>query len=35
MEFCGDNAAMIAYRGLQIYESGQRFTFEYNAFPGV
>jgi N6-L-threonylcarbamoyladenine synthase len=34
MEFCGDNAAMIAYRGLKVYESGKRFSLEYNAFPG-
>ncbi|MGE5681141.1 MAG: tRNA (adenosine(37)-N6)-threonylcarbamoyltransferase complex transferase subunit TsaD [Bacillota bacterium] len=33
--FCGDNAAMIAYRGYKIYQSGKRFSFDYNAFPGL
>ena len=35
MEFCGDNAAMIAYRGLKIYESGENFDLSYSPFPGL
>jgi len=35
MTYCGDNAAMIAYRGQKVYESGQRFTLDYNAFPAL
>ena len=35
MEFCGDNAAMIAFRGLKLYESGKRFELNYNPFPGI
>lgn len=34
-EFCGDNAAMIAYRGLRLYESGFRYSLDYNAYPGL
>ncbi len=33
--FCGDNAAMIAYRGMKVYESGQRFTLDYTPYPGL
>jgi len=35
MEFCGDNAAMIAYRGLKVYESGQKFDLSFSPFPGL
>lgn len=31
--FCGDNAAMIAYRGMKIFESGKTFNLSYKAFP--
>lgn len=34
-EYCGDNAAMIALRGLQVYNSGKRFSFSENAFPAL
>lgn len=34
-EFCGDNAAMIAYRGMRLYESGFTYSLDYNAFPGL
>ncbi|MCX6149926.1 MAG: tRNA (adenosine(37)-N6)-threonylcarbamoyltransferase complex transferase subunit TsaD [Ignavibacteriales bacterium] len=33
--FCGDNAAMIAYRGLKLHQSGKKFSLNYNAFPGL
>jgi N6-L-threonylcarbamoyladenine synthase len=33
--YCGDNAAMIAYRGMKVYESGKRFDLSYNAFPSL
>lgn len=32
-EFCGDNAAMIALRGQQLFNSGLTYSLEYNAFP--
>lgn len=35
LEYCGDNAAMIALRGLQVYNSGKRFSFSENAFPAL
>lgn len=35
MEFCGDNAAMIAYRGLKVFESGEKFDFNFSPFPGL
>lgn len=35
LEFCGDNAAMIAMRGLQVYKTGKRFTLKENAFPSL
>jgi N6-L-threonylcarbamoyladenine synthase len=35
MQYCGDNAAMIAFRGLKLYENGKRFELNYNPFPGI
>jgi N6-L-threonylcarbamoyladenine synthase len=35
MQYCGDNAAMIAYRGLKVYESGKKFDLSYNSFPSL
>ncbi|MGK9477168.1 tRNA (adenosine(37)-N6)-threonylcarbamoyltransferase complex transferase subunit TsaD [Melioribacter sp. OK-6-Me] len=35
IDFCGDNAAMIAYRGMKLYEGGYRFNFDFNAYPGL
>lgn len=35
MSYCGDNAAMIAYRAQKIYENGNRFTLDYNAYPSL
>lgn len=35
MEFCGDNAAMIAYRGLTLYNEGIRHSLDFNPFPGI
>ncbi len=35
MEYCGDNGAMIAYRGLKIYESGEEFDYSFSPFPGL
>jgi N6-L-threonylcarbamoyladenine synthase len=34
-EFCGDNAAMIAYRGLKLYNSGLKYDLDYNAYPSL
>jgi N6-L-threonylcarbamoyladenine synthase len=35
LQFCGDNAAMIAFRGLTLYQSGIRHTLDYTPFPGI
>lgn len=35
LSYCGDNAAMIAYRGLKLFENGKRFTMDYKAFPSL
>ena len=34
-EFCGDNAAMIAFRGAKLYEAGQKNELDYGAYPGL
>lgn len=33
--FCGDNAAMIAYRGFKIYQTGRTYPLDYNAYPNL
>lgn len=33
--YCGDNAAMIAYRGYKVYQTGRRFSLNYNAYPNL
>jgi N6-L-threonylcarbamoyladenine synthase len=35
LEFCGDNAAMIAFRGMTLFEAGIRHDLNYNPFPGL
>ncbi len=35
LEFCGDNAAMIALRGKQLYENGIVSNLNFNAFPAL
>jgi N6-L-threonylcarbamoyladenine synthase len=35
MEFCGDNAAMIAFRGLKLFETGYTSSLNYSPFPGL
>lgn len=35
MEFCGDNAAMIAFRGLKVFESGEKFDLSFAPFPNL
>ncbi|MFH1525840.1 MAG: tRNA (adenosine(37)-N6)-threonylcarbamoyltransferase complex transferase subunit TsaD [Bacteroidota bacterium] len=35
LQFCGDNAAMIAYRGCSLYKSGRRFQLSANAYPSL
>ena len=34
-EFCGDNAAMIAFRGARLYEAGQKDELDCSAYPGL
>lgn len=34
-EYCGDNAAMIAYRGLSLYKTGVVHNLDYKPFPGL
>lgn len=35
IQFCGDNAAMIAERGYRLYQNGQRFGLNANAYPSL
>lgn len=35
IEYCGDNAAMIAYRGGQLDKLGLKYDFDYCAFPNM
>ena len=35
LQFCGDNAAMIAYRGYKLFLEGKRFDLDSNAFPAL
>lgn len=35
LEFCGDNAAMIAQRGFQLHNSGKAYSLEFNAYPSL
>jgi len=32
-EYCGDNAAMIAFRGKSLFEEGKRYDLNSNPFP--
>lgn len=34
-EYCGDNAAMIAFRGLKLFEAGKVSGLDYSPFPGL
>jgi len=33
LQYCGDNAAMIAFRGKTLYDSGKRFGLDYPPYP--
>lgn len=33
IEYCGDNAAMIALRGQQLHLAGRKYDLSFNAFP--
>jgi len=33
LQYCGDNAAMIAFRGKTLYDSGKRFGLNYPPYP--
>lgn len=35
IEFCGDNGAMIANRGIMLYRAGEKFDLSYNAYPSL
>lgn len=35
LQFCGDNAAMIAFRGKSLYDSGVRYTLSCKPFPAL
>lgn len=35
MEYCGDNAAMIAYRGQKLFENDVTSTLDVSPFPGL
>jgi N6-L-threonylcarbamoyladenine synthase len=34
-EYCGDNAAMIAYRGLKVFENGISHSLNFSPYPGL
>ena len=34
-EYCGDNAAMIAFRGVKLFEAGRRYNLNFSPFPGL
>ncbi|RPI75452.1 MAG: tRNA (adenosine(37)-N6)-threonylcarbamoyltransferase complex transferase subunit TsaD [Ignavibacteriales bacterium] len=33
LQYCGDNAAMIAFRGKTLYDSGKKFGLDYSPYP--
>ncbi len=35
LEFCGDNAAMIAYRGLKLHQTGIKYDYDFNAYASL
>ncbi len=35
IDYCGDNAAMIALRGMQYHNSGYKFNLDSNAYPNL
>jgi N6-L-threonylcarbamoyladenine synthase len=35
LEYCGDNAAMIALRGMQYYLAGRKFSLDTSVFPSL
>lgn len=35
LEFCGDNAAMIAFRGLKLFEHGLVNDLDFSPYPGL
>ena len=35
VEYCGDNAAMIALRGMQYHNAGYKFNLDSNAYPNL
>ncbi len=35
LEFCGDNGAMIAYRGMRLHKAGIRYDYAFNAYPSL
>jgi len=35
LEYCGDNAAMIAFRGLTLFNAGKEFKLDYPPYPGL
>ncbi len=35
MEYCGDNAAMIAFRGLQYHNAGKKFSLSSNSYTSL
>ena len=35
LEYCGDNGAMIAYRGLKLHQAGIKYGYDFNAYPSL
>ncbi|HVO74993.1 MAG TPA: tRNA (adenosine(37)-N6)-threonylcarbamoyltransferase complex transferase subunit TsaD [Ignavibacteriaceae bacterium] len=35
LEYCGDNGAMIAFRGAKLFELGKKYSLDYAPYPGL
>lgn len=35
LQFCGDNAAMIAFRGVTLFKAGRKFGLDYPPYPSL
>jgi N6-L-threonylcarbamoyladenine synthase len=35
LQFCGDNAAMIAFRGMTLFNEGRKFGLDYPPYPSL
>lgn len=35
LEYCGDNGAMIAFRGMKLHQAGIKYGYDFNAYPSL